>query len=602
MSFLDEVEESSRADISSLASSVCSSRHHAAAAGRDLSGHRSAGGFGSGGLAQDAAAFQSRMSLLEIEVKDKRKTIETLTRALQAVKDHEKQALEELGREWDDKLRKQATHFEVSIERQLKMVDRLLNDKTELTKRCELFTEELKVAEKKFQRKLEDLDEQASKELERQKKNWMASERLRRESWEKEKIKEIKEMTIKGLQPDIERILSERKQDRRRHEEREQEALDALRRELQDRAQGQLREQREKLAQEHERALEEEREVHRRKMREEFERFTSQLQDERARCAADLLSERRRHERAALEATDNTDGRIREAVAQEHAKGEAQVREVLERVAAIEKRHRDDMDDLRRQLEGEAAERCRELEAQAKVQLERREVELRQELVQERDRRLDVVMERLSREHVEQQQQLRDEAEADLRRFRDEAGAEAARLGAELAEARRRGEELGNRLAALELAARNLEDRHTADARRIEDLEQRLAEAEAQREATRREAEQALERHRDELWRASELKEREAAGHRTEAKRAQEQAAEAFARADECERAAARREEEVIGDLEARVKRALQAKDETIAELRSRCAAAENKVREFEYLLARQREELLSEITRGSQR
>merc|ERR1711972_823432 len=68
-------------------------------------------------------------------------------------------------------------------------------------------------------------------------------------------------------------------------------------------------------------------------------------------------------------------------------------------------------------------------------------------------------------------------------------------------------------------------------------------------------------------------------------------------RSAEQQRQGKQREEDMISDLEARVKRTLQTKEDTIAELRSRCAAADNKVREFEYLLARQREELLSRIT-----
>ena len=37
----------------------------------------------------------------------------------------------------------------------------------------------------------------------RQKTNWATAEKLRREAWEKEKVKEIKEITIKGLEPEV---------------------------------------------------------------------------------------------------------------------------------------------------------------------------------------------------------------------------------------------------------------------------------------------------------------------------------------------------------------------------------------------------------------
>ena len=48
------------------------------------------------------------------------------------------------------------------------------------------------------------------------------------------KVKEIKEMTIKGLQPEVERILAEKKQDKARMEEDKRLALDEQRRELLD--------------------------------------------------------------------------------------------------------------------------------------------------------------------------------------------------------------------------------------------------------------------------------------------------------------------------------------------------------------------------------
>merc|ERR1719215_805719 len=124
------------------------------------------------GLAENALALQSRVSLLEVEVLDKRKTIETLKRTLGEVKGQEKQALQDSNKEWDEKLQKQRAHYEASLERQLELVDRLLNDKTELAKRCELFAEELKAVERKFQMKMEEMEEQNSKNISRQKQNW----------------------------------------------------------------------------------------------------------------------------------------------------------------------------------------------------------------------------------------------------------------------------------------------------------------------------------------------------------------------------------------------------------------------------------------------
>lgn len=47
--------------------------------------------------------------------------------------------------------------------------------------------------------KFDEAEEGHAKELARQKQNWITAERLRREGWEKEKTREIKEVTIKGI-------------------------------------------------------------------------------------------------------------------------------------------------------------------------------------------------------------------------------------------------------------------------------------------------------------------------------------------------------------------------------------------------------------------
>jgi len=93
------------------------------------------------------------------------------------------------------------------------------------------------------------------------------------------------------------------------------------------------------------------------------------------------------------------------------------------------------------------------------------------------------------------------------------------------------------------------------------------------------------------------MREKELDDLRNDLGAAKAQLVEEQAKLEKQRRDAQQREEQMIGDLEARVKRTLQAKDDTIAELRTRCSALENKVREFEFLLERQREELLGGLT-----
>lgn len=605
LNFLDDVEQTSRADIVSLASrnevrSSISGHAVVGAAGSALCPTEERMSCPSWDFANDAAAVQSKMSMLTIEIEDKKKTIETLSRGLNESREAMKLALQEAVKEWENKMQKQKTHYETGIERHLKLVDRLLGDKTELTKRCELFTEELKVVEKKFQNKLEEFDEKTSKDLERHRKNWMSAEKLRRDVWEKEKVKEIKEMTIKGLQPDVERILAERKQERRRLEERHQEALDTLRREMTEYTHAQVRDARERLCQEHERALEHEREMSRKRSREELERHSVELQEERSKCAADLLAERRKHEQAVHENSDSFEARLREAVGQERSLAEISVKTMAEKLAAAEEAHREGLDKLRKQMAVEADERCRAVEESMKADIAQREAQIRQQMAKERDRHLDVLVERLSREHVEQQKSLREETDEQIRQARDEASLDAKHLSTQVEELKRKLVALGEERTASEQERRRSEERQAIATGKVAELEMRIKGYQDDIAASKVDAESLLNRHRDEIWKANEAKERELEVLQIQVRESELRAKEERLNSDKQQDLFSTREQEFADSVEQRVKQTVAAKNAVIADLRKQCAALENKVREFEYLLARQREELLGDFTRTS--
>ena len=302
-------------------------------------------------------------------------------------------------------------------------VDRLLNDKTELTRRCELFSDELKAVERKYQMKIEEMEDHAAKELAKNKQNWIATERLKREAWEKEKVKEIKDMTVKGLQPEVERILAERKQEKIRMEEGQREALEEQRRELLALAQKQLQELREQKHREMEAALDKEREAHRNKVRDEFERFNRELQEERAKCAADLLAERRLREELIRQATESSEAKLREAIAAERARMQLSLSDAEARLAASSRQHQEQLNQLEARMRGEAEASQLAQKEQAQLELQEREASLRRELAAERDCQLEVLMDRLSREHVERQLAVENEANVKLLEARAAAGA-----------------------------------------------------------------------------------------------------------------------------------------------------------------------------------
>lgn len=600
MNFLEEVEESSKADMSSLLSSR-STRYPGSLDPSDIDLPERPPRIPSG-LTQDAAAIHSRASMMEVEIHDKKQIIDSLKRALQESQEHEKKSMKDMEKEWEEKLHKQKTHYEAGLERHLRLVDRLLNDKTELTKRCELFSEELKAVERKFQMKMEEMDDHAAKELAKNKQNWIATERMKREAWEKEKVKEIKEMTIKGLQPEVERILSEKKQDKIRMEEQQREALDEQRRELLDMTQQQIRELREEKNREMETALDKEREAHRKKLREEFERFNREMQEERAKCAADLLAERRLREELLRQGAEGSEAKLREALAAERAKCQAAVQDAETRLAESTQQHQQQLLQLEHLLREEAHESERLANDKFRAQLEQHEATIRKELSAERDRQLEIVMERLSREHVERQLAAEAESNAKIQAARASAGEEAARLAKQLDECQAEVAALKAEKQQNEEIVRNLKNLQAADAARLADLQRTCSDLERERSELAAANDKVAEKLQHELRKLDEAKEKELEDMREDLGAALVQVKEEQAKLQGMEEESKKREEQIINDLEAKVKRTLQAKDETIGELRKRCAALDNKVQEFNYLLERQREELLGGLVRDLRR
>lgn len=232
------------------------------------------------------------------------------------------------------------------------------------------------------------------------------------------------------------------------------------------------------------------------------------------------------------------------------------------------------------------------------MQMDERLEALRSELTVERKRQIEVVVDRLGREHVLQEQEWEIKLTDATERIRKESEVAKAQLTNKLQDARVQIDSLEKERVLMEQSVQSGRCAAEASAARLEDVQKQLAVLESEKTSWQANADKTLDKHKDELWRVAEIHDREMEQIRGELDERKKELGEERRRSEEQQREAKHREEQLMNDLEARVKRALQAKDAQIAELRSRCAASENKAREFEYLLARQREELLNGLTR----
>ena len=62
-------------------------------------------------------------------------------------------------------------------------------------------------------------EEAYAKELKRQKELWASAEKAKREAWLADKTKEIKDATVRGLEPDIQRLVGRHREEARKLEE-----------------------------------------------------------------------------------------------------------------------------------------------------------------------------------------------------------------------------------------------------------------------------------------------------------------------------------------------------------------------------------------------
>ena len=79
--------------------------------------------------------------------------------------------------------------------------------------RCEQLVKELKELDKKYKSKLSTLEQNHTAELHKLKQVSAAADKLRREKWRTEETQKIKEATVKGLEPEIQKIIAKGKAD-----------------------------------------------------------------------------------------------------------------------------------------------------------------------------------------------------------------------------------------------------------------------------------------------------------------------------------------------------------------------------------------------------
>ncbi|KAG8507520.1 Centrosomal protein of 131 kDa [Galemys pyrenaicus] len=403
--------------------------------------------------------------------------------AVRRVKETER----ELGRQ----LRQQREHYEATVQRHLSFIDQLIDDKKALSGKCEALVAELAQGDQRHKQKVAQMQEQHELEIKKLKELMSATEKVRREKWISEKTRKIKEITVRGLEPEIQKLIAKHKQEVRKLKSlHAAELLQADERAAQlcARQMGELREllELEKAAlgqQERERAqqrFEQHLEQEQRALQQQRRRLYSEVAEEKERLGQQAARQRAELEelRQQLEESSAAGGRALRAEFEKEREGQERrhqmelkalkdqleaERQAWEASCARKEAHpRDagrltDASVLRDQPHGAGEPGPTEPRVPQEAWLLARERELKEEMRRDRDKEIELVIHRLEADTTLAREESERAAESRIKRIRDKYEAELAELERSERQLQERCAQLRGRLGEAEGEAGRLQ-------------------------------------------------------------------------------------------------------------------------------------------------
>ncbi|XP_055245465.2 centrosomal protein of 131 kDa isoform X15 [Gorilla gorilla gorilla] len=465
---------------------------------------------------------------LKLEVEEKKQAMMLLQRALAQQRDLTVRRVKETEKALSRQLQRQREHYEATIQRHLAFIDQLIEDKKVLSGKCEAVVAELKQEDQRCTERVAQAQAQHELEIKKLKEIMSATEKARREKWISEKTKKIKEVTVRGLEPEIQKLIARHKQEVRRLKSlHEAELLQSDERASQ-RCLRQAEELREQLEREKEALGQQEHERARQRQRAELEELRQQLEE--------------------------SSSALTRALRAEFEKG----REEQER------RHQMELNTLKQQLELERqaweAGRTRKEEAW----LLNREQELREEIRKGRDKEIELVIHRLEADMALAKEESEKATESRIKRLRDKYEAELSELEQSERKLQERCSELKGQLGEAEGENLRLQGLVRQKERALEDAQA----VNAQLSSERSNLAQVIRQEFEDRLAASEEETRQA-----KAELATLQA----------------RQQLELEEVHRRVKTALARKEEAVSSLRTQHEAAVKRADHLEELLEQHR-------------
>uniref|UniRef100_A0A8C7EEB9 Centrosomal protein 131 n=1 Tax=Nothoprocta perdicaria TaxID=30464 RepID=A0A8C7EEB9_NOTPE len=397
-----------------------------------------------------ATEVTSSIMRLKLEVEEKQRAVSLLQTALAQQRELTVRHVKQTETELSQQLRLQREQYEAAIQRHLTFIDKLIDDKKVLSEKCEAVVAELKQVDQKYSKKIAQMQEQHELEIKKLKELMSATEKIRREKWMDEKTKKIKEITVKGLEPEIQKLIAKHKQDIKKLKVlHEAELLQCDERAAQ-RYSRQAEELRKLLQREREQQSQRERELARQRCEKHLEQEEQALQQQRRRLYAEVAEEKERLSQQAARQRAELEELRQQLEANSSALTKALKEEYAKEKEEHERRHQAEVKVLKDRLEMEKQAWEANYMKKEEAWLLSRERELREEVRKERDKEIELVIQRLEADMSSAKEECERAAENRIKRIRDKYEAELQELERSERKLQERCSELKGRLAELE--------------------------------------------------------------------------------------------------------------------------------------------------------
>nr|XP_020460446.1 centrosomal protein of 131 kDa isoform X2 [Monopterus albus] len=568
MSFLDEMEKSEQERPRSV---TLGSHREAVLSEEELAGVEQA--------SATATELTGSMMRSKLELEEKKRTINMLQTALAQQRELMIKHMKETEKELNRNLQLQKEKYEDTIQRHLTFIDQLINDKKALSERCEGVVGELKQVDQKYTKKIAQMQEQHEMEIKKLKDLMSASEKIRREKWIDEKTKKIKEITVKGLEPEIQKLISKHKQELKKLQTlHEAELLQADARAAQ-RYVRHCEELRQQLENEKEELCQRERELAKERYEKQLQEEELSLQQQRRRLYKEVADEKERLAQLAARQRAELEDLRRQLEENSSVAGRA-LREELDKTREEqERRHQVEMKALQERVDIEKQTWEENYKKKEEVWLLSRERELKEELRRERDKEVELAIWTLEEETSKDKEECERAADNRVTRVREKYVAELRELERSERAAVEKQQELRKQQMETEGELIRLQATLRQKEQELDDVNQARDKLVDERRSL---AEVIRQEFADRLVVTEE-----------ENRRMKVEVSEVRARLRlEVERVTREKEEE-LAEVHQRVKAAILKKEETVNNLRKQHEAALKRADHLEALWEQQRKQLL---------